>query len=233
MTTSQSFEDRLLHELRLVVADRPAPAAAPARRSRRLRRPLFGVAVVAAGAAAIAVVAGTGSRTPSAYAVEPQANGAVTVTIHSLQDAAGLQRKLRAAGVPAVVDYAAGGVPCVAGATPPAGGAYGSVERIRKAGDGTPPSTGAAPEGGAQQSFHTQPGESGGPTFDGPAAGGVPGAHVTSSVRVTPNGATFTIDPGKLKSGQHVYITTSTGAVTSIAMSVAKSKPAIPCPPAP
>jgi NADPH-dependent curcumin reductase CurA len=52
-------------------------------------------------------------------------------------------------------------------------------------------------------------------------------------VSVTPAGATFTIDPGTLKVGQHVYITTSTGAVTSIAMSVAKAKPAIPCPPAP
>jgi hypothetical protein len=226
MTTSQSFEDRLLHELQLVVADRPARAAAPVRRPRRLRRPLLGIGVVAAGAAAIAVAAGTGSRTPSAYAVQSHGNGAVTVTIHSLKDAAGLQRKLRAAGVPAVVDYAAGGVPCVAGATPPAGGASGSVQRVRRAGAGSAPPPAGAAATGTGQSFHTEQGTSGGPGPDG-------GGPTTTKVKVTPDGATFTIDPGTLTAGQHVFITTSTGAVTTIAMSVAKSKPALPCPPAP
>ena len=247
MSTTRSFEDRLLHELRLVVAEQPTPAAAPAHRGRRLRRPLVGIGVVAAATAAIAVVASSGDRTPSAYAVQSQANGAVSVTIHSLKDAAGLQRKLRAAGVPAVVDYAAGGVPCVAGATPPEGGAYGSVQ-VEKGSGAAPPlpagtsgsvpgAAGAAPAGGAQQSFHTEKGDAGGPTFDGPAAGVPTGpdgtVRATSSVKVTPNGATFTIDPGALKTGEHVYITTSTGAVTTIAMSVAKTKPQIPCPPAP
>ncbi len=233
MSTTHSFEDRLLHELRLVVAEQPAPVAVPARRGRRLRRPLLGVGVVAATTAAIAVLASSGDRTPSAYAVQSQANGAVSVTIHSLKDATGLQRKLRAAGVPAVVDYAAGGVPCVAGATPPEGGASGTMQ-VEK-GAGTPPPVGAAPEGGAQQSFHTEKGEAGGPTLDGPAADGAPPAQVraASSVKITPDGATFTIDPGALETGQHVYITTSTGAVTTIAMSVAKTKPQIPCPPAP
>ena len=100
MTT---FEDRLLTELRAVVAARPEPAAAPPRRARNR----LAVSAAAAAAAAAAIVAATTGGTPSAYAVEQTPTGAVTVHIRSLSDAAGLQRALRAKGVPAVVSYAA------------------------------------------------------------------------------------------------------------------------------
>ena len=53
--------------------------------------------------------------------------------------------------------------------------------------------------------------------------------RVTSSVRVSDDGVTFTIDPGNLKPGEKVYISTSTGAVSSIGMAIGTEKPATPC----
>ena len=50
--------------------------------------------------------------TQSAYAVTKNANGTVTVEIDSLTDAAGLQAKLRDAGVSAVVEYLPAGKMC-------------------------------------------------------------------------------------------------------------------------
>src|SRR5262249_18805293 len=100
--TSANFEDRLLAELRKVVAARPAPAA-PARRRRPGVRVAIAAATVAAVAAIVAVLASSGGVTSDAYAVTPRSNGSVVVQIHSLSDAAGLQAKLRAAGVPADV----------------------------------------------------------------------------------------------------------------------------------
>ena len=88
MTTSDRFEDRLLRELRRVVEERPQPparratgaadAACPGRRGRR-RCDRDG---------RVAIVASRGDVTPIAYAVQPQANGEVSVSIHSLSDAA-------------------------------------------------------------------------------------------------------------------------------------------------
>jgi hypothetical protein len=112
---TERFEDRLLTQLREVVADQPAPATTP--RSRR--SPVLAGArsrLVLAGAAIAAlvatfVVAGGGNPAP-AYGVETHADGSVTVQIHSLRDADGLERKLRAAGVPAVVDYLPPGKTC-------------------------------------------------------------------------------------------------------------------------
>jgi hypothetical protein len=76
-------------------------------------------------------------------------------------------------------------------------------------------------------------GTDGGPSLSGPGPDpGAPG-QVTTRVSISPQGATFTVDPGRLKPGEKVYITTSTGAVSTIAMAVAKAKPALPCPPAP
>ena len=38
------------------------------------------------------------------------------------------------------------------------------------------------------------------------------------------DGVTFSIDPGNLKPGEKIYITTSTGKVNSIGMAVAKDE---------
>ncbi len=60
--------------------------------------------------AAFAVVLVSGGS--AAYAVDKQSDGTVTVTVKSLKDAAGLQRALIAAGIPAVVTYTPTGKTC-------------------------------------------------------------------------------------------------------------------------
>lgn len=141
-TPEQRFEDRLLAELRAVVAERPAPAppqsgtaaaSAPPRRAPRLTRSrvAIGAAATAAATAAVAVVLAAGGTSTPAYAVEPAADGGVTVEITSLRDAAGLERKLREAGVPAVVRYVPEGKTCRARATggsAPSRGAAGAAQ---------------------------------------------------------------------------------------------------------
>jgi hypothetical protein len=186
MTASTRFEDRLLEQLRDVVAARPVPAvAAPPRWGRRL---VLAGAGVAAATAVTAIVATSGDVTP-AYAVQPGADGSVTVRIHSLRDAAGLQRSLRAAGVPAVVNY--GPVDCAG----PAG-----------------------PQSGTSSSRGTDRG----PSLSQPGPG--PGA-TTSQLRIDDDGVTFTIDRGNIGPGQKVFITTSAGTVTSLAMAIGKHGP--------
>jgi hypothetical protein len=111
--TPTRFEDRLLVELRAVVAARPTPEAVTYRSPRRISRTRLTLAAGAVAATVAAVlVAASGNSAAPAYAVEKQAGGNVTVEIHSLRDAAGLQEKLRAAGIPAVVDYTPIGKMC-------------------------------------------------------------------------------------------------------------------------
>ena len=109
---AESFEERLLHELELIVAERPAPAPGPSRRNvlTRPRLAIAGVGLAVAATAAVAVSGGDGAA--PAYAVQSDGDGTVTVEIHSLRDAAGLERKLREAGVPAEVDYVPSGKMC-------------------------------------------------------------------------------------------------------------------------
>ena len=219
MTASPRFEDRLLEQLRQVVADHPVPHVAATRRPHRTRLALAGVGVAAA-AAAVAVVATSNDRSHSAYAVQPQADGAVTVTIHSLSDANGLQGSLRAAGIPAVVDYVPSATgDCAAPGPPPAS-----------------PSTQA--EGGTTESgptLHTGTAGSG-PSLSqqGEPPAGADGHHATMSIRSTQGGdATFTIDPGTLKPGEKVFITTSTEALGSVGMAIATRRPTAACVPSP
>jgi hypothetical protein len=113
------FEQRLLRELRQVVAESPRPvptqpgiAAGPMRLGRGLR---IGLAATAAAAIAIAIVSGLsigGGSDGKAWAVDRNPDGSVTVRIDSLADAAGLQRKLNEAGVPALVQYLPKGKTC-------------------------------------------------------------------------------------------------------------------------
>jgi hypothetical protein len=85
--------------------------------------------VLAAAATAGVFFLSTGTQ--AAYAVTKNADGTVTVEIDSLSDAAGLQAKLQAAGVNAVVEYLPAGKMCKQPWFTPAGvgaagGMYGS-----------------------------------------------------------------------------------------------------------
>jgi hypothetical protein len=214
MSIPNHFKDQLLIQLRQVVSENPAPDSASRGRGSRLagsRLALSGAGVAVAGAAAAAIVIfSSGSVTPSAFAVNTQSNGSVTVHVRSLSDAAGLQSSLRAAGVPALVNYApAGKLPaCPAPKGPVVTHQSGTSE------------SGTKVEGAV--------GADSGPAFStgGNAPAGAlpkppPGATVMSgSVQVTPDGVTFTVDPGSIKSDEQLVVTTSEGTLSSIGMAV-------------
>ncbi len=119
MNPPQRFEDRLLVQLRRVVAEREA-SREPSHNRRGRRRLVLsgaGAALVIAIVAIAAVAVGTGTRTSAAYAIHVRPGGEVAVSIYRLGDAKSLQRSLRAAGVPAVVDFEATKAgPCVVAA---------------------------------------------------------------------------------------------------------------------
>jgi hypothetical protein len=118
MTSNDAMSDN--HVLRAVsdsvsaVATASRPQVAQIRHRGRLQRrrrliPAAG-AVVVAGAVALAVtLAMPASHQPQvrldAWTVSTQANGDIQVTISQLQDPSGLQRTLRADGVPASVTF--------------------------------------------------------------------------------------------------------------------------------
>jgi hypothetical protein len=113
-----TFEAALLTELRREVAEHPAEPSAPAPALRRPPRRRLRVAALAAAAVAAFVAtvlgvggpAGTGSLASAAYAVEKAPDGGVVVTIHALEDAAGLETALADEGVDATVDFEADGL---------------------------------------------------------------------------------------------------------------------------
>jgi hypothetical protein len=107
-TTAQPldhFESALLGELREHVATRSAPdvAAAPSRRHRR--RWAVGLAAAAATATAVVIASPGGPGASPAYAVSESADGDVVVTVHRLEDAAGLEAALREHGIDAEVSF--------------------------------------------------------------------------------------------------------------------------------
>lgn len=104
---NDSFEDRLLAELRAWVATRePEPQGVSGLSTgRRLPRLAIAGTGVAAVAATVLIVGAGGSDTPAAYAVTPQGNGSVSVEVRALRDPQGLERALDTAGVPAQVTY--------------------------------------------------------------------------------------------------------------------------------
>ena len=204
MPTSTHFEERLLRELREVVAQRPSPgpASAPRRHRARERYVLAGAGGLAAVLAAVVLFGGNGG-TDAAYAVTPHADGRVSVQISSLSDAAGLEHALHQAGVPAVVRYGTGaGCPATPGITSREAG---TVQRHDAAGSG--------------------------PSLDS-AGAGPKGAKMTVNVRTGADGTTFTIDGDAVPSGDKLYITASGGTMQSLGIYIGK-QPTGACRPAP
>jgi hypothetical protein len=126
-----TFEDKLLTELRTVVAERATTPIAVLRK--HPRRMLIGVAACLTLAAGTAVaVPILGSSSP-AYAVSTQPDGTVEVKIYRLKDGEKLEKDLKAAGVPAEVNFLPQGKTCrrtPAGERPSTDGAP-SLEIIR------------------------------------------------------------------------------------------------------
>ena len=104
-----NFEERLLGELRKMV---PSDRVDRGQRRRGRRFAVAGGLAVLVAAAAAAGTVFLSAGTQAAYAVTRNADGTVTVEIDSMRDAAGLQAKLRAAGVNAVVAYLPAGKMC-------------------------------------------------------------------------------------------------------------------------
>ncbi|MCP3800630.1 hypothetical protein NLX83_15290 [Allokutzneria sp. A3M-2-11 16] len=101
---NERFEDRLLTELKQVVAERE-----PVRPATRWRPVVVAAGlVVAAGVAVPTLLTGGGA----AYALEKQQDGTVRVEIKELSDAAGLERRLGELGIKAKVDYLPAGKTC-------------------------------------------------------------------------------------------------------------------------
>jgi hypothetical protein len=115
------FESRLLDQLKAIVAaradeasrrDAAEPVARPAAwRRRGPRLALAGVIALAAVAVALIVTAG-GSRSSTAFAVEPRPGGGVTIKIFSLEDAAGVEAALAEAGIRSQVTWLDAGMVC-------------------------------------------------------------------------------------------------------------------------
>lgn len=132
---TNNFEERLLDQLRVVVAERDAEATAGSTSTGAswARRPALRLALAGAGVAAIAGVTliglGGGDGTSAAYAVEPQEGGMVRVEIRSLEDAKGLEHALAKAGIQADVNYLPAGTACREPRFTPAGmGGHGGSE---------------------------------------------------------------------------------------------------------
>ena len=93
-------------ELRAHVATRdPEATPAPQPHRRHRRRWAAGLAAAAAAASAFVVVSPGGPAVSPAYAVDQQADGDVVVTIHRLEDAAGLEAALAEHGIEAEVSF--------------------------------------------------------------------------------------------------------------------------------
>jgi len=135
-----NFEEKLLVELRTMVAAEPAERGRRRAVGSRRRLVLAGglaAAVLAAIAAAGAFFLSTGTQ--AAYAVTKNADGSVTVEIDSLTDAAGLQAKLEASGVKAVVEYLPAGKMCKRPWFTPEGHVPGEMQQssVGRTGDGS------------------------------------------------------------------------------------------------
>jgi hypothetical protein len=117
----EDFEGRLLAHLKAIVAERGVAAdrrataetatRAPAWRRRGPRLAFVGTFALAAIVVALIASAGGGDGS-TAFAVEPQPGGGVTIKIYSLEDAAGLEAALQEAGIRSQVNWLAAGMVC-------------------------------------------------------------------------------------------------------------------------
>jgi hypothetical protein len=116
--TDSDFEQRLLGELKAVVAEGGAKRATategtrPRSAWRRAPRLALGVLAVLAAAAAVLIFNSGGDNTPTAFAVEPQEGGGVTIKVYSLENASGLEQALEDAGIRAQVTWLPAGMVC-------------------------------------------------------------------------------------------------------------------------
>jgi hypothetical protein len=135
-----NFEERLLRELQSLVVAQPVDRGQRHAFWRGRRLVLAGGLAAVLAAAATAGVFFLSAGTQAAYAVTKNADGTVTVEIDSLSDAAGLQAKLQAAGLNAVVQYLPAGKACKQPWFTPAGvGAAGGTRgsEVGRTSDGT------------------------------------------------------------------------------------------------
>ena len=113
-----NFEEKLLYELKTVVAQRGAEeesavqSAAPPPRRRRAPRIAMGAAVGLATAAAVFVFNSGGSNTSKAFAVESAGGDGVTIKVYSPEDATGLEGALADAGIRSQVTWLPAGETC-------------------------------------------------------------------------------------------------------------------------
>ncbi|MBS1888284.1 MAG: hypothetical protein JSU06_13960 [Actinobacteria bacterium] len=115
------FESRLLAHLKALVAARgdaasrrevaAGAAGPPIWRRRGPRLALVGALALVAIVTAIVARAGDGDGS-TAFAVEPQPGGGVTIKIYRLEDAAGLEAALKEAGIRAQVSWLDAGMVC-------------------------------------------------------------------------------------------------------------------------
>jgi hypothetical protein len=110
------FEERLLDELKAVVARRGADQEAstePVAHSSAWRRaPRLAAAAVLATVAAVLVFDSGSDNTSKAFAVEPLDGGGATIKIYSPEDAAGLEGALAEAGIRSQVTWLPAGMTC-------------------------------------------------------------------------------------------------------------------------
>jgi hypothetical protein len=158
------FESALLTELREHVASRPATetitetstetTTAAVTRPRHHRRWAAGLAVAAAGATAFVVASPGGPGASPAYAVSQESDGDVVVTIHRLEDSAGLEAALRDHGIDADVSW-----------QPPPVGEHGVITYMLRGGsaeDMPQDEAEGAPEGGGKSFNYEAEPEGGG-----------------------------------------------------------------------
>jgi hypothetical protein len=105
-----TFEDKLLGQLKQVVAERTAEPA-PQRHWRPRLALAAGIAAVLIAGTAVGLPVLTAERASPAWAVT-QTGNRIHVTILDYRDADGLERKLESMGVSAIVDYPPAGMTC-------------------------------------------------------------------------------------------------------------------------